>query len=221
MAYAGSREQIYGHVSYAQHGDDLMIANIFHLIGIHKPSYLDLGAHHPTEISNTALLYHRGSRGVNVEANPYLIQAFLTERPEDVNLNCGVAKVTGVQPRVFYMYDNTNGRNSFCFEETQEDLRHPIRASTMLNCMNVNDIVKQFCQGVWPHLLNTDIEGYDYEVIESADFSKNSPIVICTEVRKHKAQPIKNLLSERGYFSLVRCSENLIFVKNEYGSLVR
>lgn len=221
MTYGGSREQIYGHTSYAQHGDDMMIANIFHLIGIHKPSYLDLGAHHPTEISNTALLYSRGSRGVNVEANPYLIQRFRAERPQDVNLNCGVAKVSGVQSREFYMYDNTNGRNSFCWEETQEDLRHPIQMKTQLNCMNVNDIVKQFCKGTWPELLNTDIEGLDYEVIESADFSKNSPIVICTEVRKSKSKPIKDLLASRGYFSLVRCSENLIFVQNLYEPLLR
>ena len=77
-------DQLYGSRTYAQHGDDLAILNIFDMIGITRPSYLDIGAHDPFKISNTALLYLRGSRGINVEANPRLIEAFRVQRPDDV-----------------------------------------------------------------------------------------------------------------------------------------
>lgn len=89
------RNQKFGRTTYAQHGEDLMICNLFSIIGVDRPGYLDLGAHHPYVISNTALLYERGSRGVNVEANPVLLDAFREARPEDVSVNLGVGPERG------------------------------------------------------------------------------------------------------------------------------
>jgi len=63
------RDQWFGGRTYAQHGDDLAVLNIFKRLGIEKPSYLDVGAYHPFDLSNTALLYERGSRGIVVEPN--------------------------------------------------------------------------------------------------------------------------------------------------------
>jgi hypothetical protein len=65
----GHRDQWFGGRTYAQHGDDLAVLNIFKRLGIERPSYLDVGAYHPFDLSNTALLYERGSRGINVEPN--------------------------------------------------------------------------------------------------------------------------------------------------------
>ncbi len=78
--------QWYGGRTYAQHGDDLAIINLFNCLRIQQPSWLDIGAHHPFHLSNTALLYQRGSRGINVEANPALMEAFKLHRPEDKNV---------------------------------------------------------------------------------------------------------------------------------------
>src|SRR5215831_18702667 len=93
--YTGHPDQAFGHTTYSQCGEDLLVANIFTLIGIPTPSYLDVGAHHPLHVSNTALLYARGSRGINVEANPELIPAFHTLRPGDVTVNVGVGPQRG------------------------------------------------------------------------------------------------------------------------------
>ena len=79
-----------------------MLCNLFRLMGIERPGYLDLGAHHPYVISNTALLYERGSRGVNVEANPALVVAFREVRPDDVTVNVGVGPEQGTRP--FYQF---------------------------------------------------------------------------------------------------------------------
>ncbi len=65
-------DQRFGGVTHAQHGDDIIIRAVFDNLGIDNPSYLDIGAHHPTNISNTKLFYDAGSRGINVEANPNL-----------------------------------------------------------------------------------------------------------------------------------------------------
>lgn len=58
--FAGSPDQGFGHITYSQFGEDLVVANIFALLGVKRPTYLDVGANHPLKGSNTALLYARG-----------------------------------------------------------------------------------------------------------------------------------------------------------------
>ena len=106
---------LFGNVTYSQHGEDLFLLNIFHLLGIEKPSYLDIGCHHPTIDSNTALLYQRGSRGINIDANPLLIPQFDEQRPEDINLNIGIGANPG--KATFYQVDDRSGLNSFSLKE--------------------------------------------------------------------------------------------------------
>lgn len=209
---------IFGEKSWAQHGDDMMLLNIFSLIGIEKPTYIDLGAHHPTEISNTHLLYTRGSNGINVEANPNLFQAFLRERPRDINVNLGVGVKCGNFP--FYMFDDVSGLNTFVKEDAEEITRgnpnHRVRKTMNIPMVTINDIYQEHCGGVWPDLLLTDIEGLDHDVLEAADFTRNKPKVICAEIRPWKAQVTKKMLLDKGYFTYCRCQANLIFVSNRY-----
>ena len=54
--YRGSPDQHYGHISYSQHGEDMVFMALFRRLGIWSPSFLDIGANDPLELSNTALL---------------------------------------------------------------------------------------------------------------------------------------------------------------------
>lgn len=212
------RDQWFGDKTYSQHGEDLFILNAFHLMGIDKPSYLDLGAHHPTEISNTALLYQRGSRGVNVEANPRLIASFDYHRPEDRNVNCAVGATEGRAN--FYMYDELSGRNTLCEEEHKiVSEKYPslqITKTIEVPVFTANQIVYKFCDGVFPDLLSVDIEGLDFDVLNSCNFSESKPKIICVEVRQDTKRDFHGLMSKEGYFCVCRFIENLIFVHKDY-----
>ena len=212
-------DQKFGCASFAQHGDDFMLVNLFQMMYIPTPSFLDLGAHHPFIISNTALLYERGSRGVNVEANPNLIPAFNLYRPHDKNINVGVGLEEG--EATFFMYSDTSGRNTFSLEEAKS-LKGvlEVRKSIKLPMTTLSAIIEKYCGGVYPDLLTTDLEGYDYAVIKSGNFTKSSPKIIVTETRKLDAGRIKVLLHERGYFVYCRMGENLFFVRDDYKSMV-
>lgn len=210
MQYQGNREQIFGHISYSQHGDDLAVANVFHLLGIKKPTYLDLGAHHPFEISNTALLYSRGCRGVNVEANENLFFAFKRHRPEDVNVCIGVAPGKGRLP--FYMLHETHGLNSF----VQPKFDH--FQTRMVDVITLDELVEIFCPNArYPDFLNCDIEDLDFDVLNTSDFAgvRGAPKVVCVEVRWNQTQQFEKMMNAKSYFMLCRCSENIIFVRNE------
>ncbi len=169
--YRGHPDQYFGCITYSQHGEDLMILNLFKQIGVDRPSYLDLGAHHPSDIANTRLLYERGCRGVNVEANPSLIEAFIIERPEDVNVNAGVGFSYGQE--LFYMYDDRSGRNTFSKKEVERfEAQSDFRVKKVIKLMTLplSAIIKKYCNGIFPDFLNCDIEGMDYRILEQVDF---------------------------------------------------
>lgn len=218
MDFKGHADQHFGHLTFSQHGEDLMIVNLFKLMGIDHPSYLDLGAHHPVNISNTHLLYTRGSSGVNVEANPNLFAEFMKQRDRDWNLNMGIGVEVGQMP--FYMYDETSGLNSFKKEEVEKVAGIGNCKEIILDVVTVGWLIGEICEGVWPDFLNTDLEGLDYAVIESGTFLSSWPKIICTEVRRGEDAPIKELLKRRRYFCYCRTGENLIFVHQDYASLV-
>lgn len=179
--YFGHPDQAFGHYTYAQHGEDLIFSNIFWLLNIKNPSYIDIGAHHPINISNTALLYKRGSSGINIEANPNLIDAFNKYRPRDINLNIGVSDKQGNLE--FYCIDDYSGRNTFDKKRLKNSL------------------------------LSIDIEGFDYRILSSADFSNSFPKVICTEITQLNVnENICELLQSRDYIPYVYTVGNIIFV---------
>lgn len=220
-------DQKYGCVTYAQHGDDIMLLNLLTLLDI-KPSglpldYLDLGAHHPSTISNTKLLYERGYRGVNIEANPELIEPFNRERPLDLTVNVGVGVLPSQTKAVFYMYSDTSGRNTFSADEVQS-LKGimTVRKEIELEVKTLDQIIKQYCGGSYPPILLCDIEGLDYEVLKSADFDMFSPIIICVETRRAQTRKMSTMLSEKmpeGYERYCRMGENMFFIRRDYFGL--
>lgn len=219
--YVGSTDQVYGHITYAQHGDDLILLNIFDSIGVERPSYLDIGAHHPFDISNTALLYARGSRGVNVEANPNLIGDFFIHRPEDITLNCGVAEASGEM--TFYMIDARSGRNSFSKEAVDEFVRiHPgfaICEQRKIRVLTVNEIINQYCNGVFPDLLSIDVEGMEEQILKGIEFERWAPKIICAETCESLGRDdtaLVGFLKSVGYFRLLKNRGNSFFLQNQY-----
>jgi len=220
--YAGSPDQRWGHISYAQHGDDFALINIFELMGIANPSYLDIGAHHPEHISNTKLLYERGSRGVNIEANPNLIKAFEERRPEDMNVNIGVGPVAGLLP--FYMHNETSGRNTFDIVERDIWIAegHPVTEVKEIKVYTLNYVLNDLARDdFYVDLLTMDIEGLDFAVLKSMDVSAGlKPKVVCVEVRRNMTQAFMTMMQSHRYFCHSRVAENLIFVRNDFEHLM-
>ena len=217
-------DQRFGGVTYAQHGDDIVIRCVFDSLGIDNPSYLDIGAHHPSNISNTKLFYDAGSRGINVEANPNLFSQFMVDRPYDINLNFGVGKQAGFIP--FYMIDSYSGRNSFDFETVNAFVQdYPEFSIKQVVDLPVMTVPQLLSNRAVPDFLTIDVEGLDYDILKSIDFERYPFKVICVEVggsdKINYADAVSSLLEENNYFSLIRCGANLIFVAKQYEHLVR
>jgi FkbM family methyltransferase len=218
--YKGHADQPFGAISYAQFGEDLLLLNLFSALGIENPRYIDVGAHHPVNCSNTALLYARGSRGVCVEANPNLIAAFAELRPEDLTLNVGCGTNEGTLE--FYMIDHASGRNTFDRATAEAFVvAHPqfsIREVRRIPVLPLDAIVAQHCGGRWPEFLSLDVEGLDFAVLEASRLNDaEGPRVICVEAvagnDTDSGSVIERLLATRGFVPAARTVANLIFCR--------
>ncbi len=207
----------FGCTYYGQHCDDLIVAAVFARIGIEKPTYIDLGANHPVIWNNTALMHRNGCKGINVEANPDLIRYFEIKRPDDINLNVGVATKSGKLP--YYVFTKDSGLNTFSKEEADKaDI--PIREVIELPVITLDEIITTHCPDGFPDYLDCDIEGLDYDVLEQYDLKTNGPKVICVEVRTDETERFDVMLSDKGYYRFCRVGENNIYVRDTYRDVI-
>lgn len=217
--YQGHRWQWFGPSTYSQCGEDLIFVSTFNRLGLHKPSYLDIGANHPTIISNTALLYSRGSRGINVDANPEHMDELRRERPHDINLNVAIAPSRGIL--TFYRFTGeASGQSSFSKRHIDDLVAkyptlqpEPVEIETV----TINDIVDHHANGTFPDILSIDVESLDTAILNSADFSRSRPKLICTEALNSQGEEpeIYSVMRRQGFERYVRCGGNMIFLDKE------
>ena len=207
--------------SYSQCGEDLIMQHIFNALNIQTPTYLDIGAHHPSFLNNTKLFYDNGSSGVNIEPDPSLITAFWKKRPRDINLNIGIGDKTDVLP--FYVM-SVPTLNTFS-EEEAKTIEHggniKIKQVINMSILDVNDILKNYFS-LPPDLISIDVEGLDLAILRNLDFSLYRPKVICvetitfSEIRQgKKITEIASLMEYNGYFSYADTNINTIFVDRQ------
>lgn len=216
--------------TYSQHGEDMIIYLAFKHMGFFRdgklPTYIDVGAHHPYNISNTALFHELGCHGINIEANPVLIEKFKEERPDDINLCIGIGPKEGTFP--FYISAvsglNTFKRDNLTYNEflvevdTGKKVKFDVKEVINLPVKKLDDIVAEYCGGVWPDFMSIDIEGMEYDSLKDCDFNKG-PALIAIEVN-YDGDLFVELMKKKGYFPYLWYRENILFVRNDYESLV-
>jgi FkbM family methyltransferase len=210
-------------VSYAQSGEDLIIDFIFSALLVREPTYLDIGAHHPTHLSNTFFFYLRGGRGVNVEPDPDLFGAFGEQRPMDTNLNCAIALGEEGEADFFCIDPPTLNTLSEAEARSYEATgRHPIRAVVRVPTMSINTLLDKHFADRAPDLLTVDIEGLDEQVVRSLDLARHRPLVICVETlsysvdrREVKLHGVIDHLLAHGYMHYADTYINSIFVDEQ------
>jgi FkbM family methyltransferase len=220
--YFGKSDKNQFKKSWSQSGEDLIVKYIFDVIGVRQPSYMDIGAHHPFYLNNTALFYENGSRGINIEPDPTLIRAFIEHRKEDVNLNIGISDQKSVLD--FYIINNPV-LNTFSKQEAEnyhKEGNYRIVEQKKICVNTVNAILMEHRQGKFPDFLTIDAEGVDEIVLKSIDFETNFPIVISVETisfsntgKGEKNHDLIAFIQSRGYLLYADTYINSIFVRKE------
>lgn len=203
---------------FGQHGEDLIVTVLFARLGIEKPSYLDVGANRPFTDNNTAQLYLNGCKGLCIEPNIEEYHMLEVARPKDTNINIGIGTEATELP--FYICGASSQLNTFCKENVERFPGDKEPKIIKLPVVKLETIISQYCPEGFPDYLDIDIEGLDYEVLQSFDFSDDGPKVICTEVRSVDIEKFDKLLDEKGYFRFCRIVSNHFYVRKEYSKAV-
>jgi len=213
---------IYRKSFFSQCGEDVLIDYIFKLRGIQQPSYIDLGANHPYYLSNTAIFYERGCRGINIEANPQLFENFKNYRPEDINLNIGISDKE--EELDFYiMTDNTLST----FSKTECDSMilngKVLMEIKKIKLTTLSNILVTYFDNKFPDFLSIDVEGMDFKILQSINFGQTFPKIICCEAAEYspigagaRRDELIAFLVSKGYYEYANTNLNAIMVKNEF-----
>ena len=186
--------------SYSQAGEDIALSSFIDLDV--QGRYIDIGAYHPNRFSVTRLLYTKGWRGVNVDANKYLIDKFHEWRPGDINICAAIGQLPEYEL-------------SICSKRAMSSVVHEnIEAAKKLGFITVErrKVKGQKLRAVYDtylpnekcNILSLDIEGNELDALESMDFTtlpkERFPdwILVETSPPVHKAiesKPVQALIN--------------------------
>lgn len=209
-----------GRLSYAQEGEDLVLARILNSIpnrGVSSGFFVDIGAHHPTRFSNTYYFYRRGWRGINVDALPGTANLFRRTRPKDITVECGVGSQAGLMT---YFVFNEPALNTFSEDEARKKNCPPyqIVRTLQIPVVTLTQILDEHLPGGTSiDFMTIDAEGFDHEIVSSNDWSRYRPRVLLVELldtgievlAKH---PTARLLQQHGYQVLAKTFNTFFFI---------
>ena len=204
-------------LSYSQRYEDCIVRGMFECLGISKPSYIDIGANGPLLLSNTAIFYEQGCRGVNIEPNPALIKNISLIRKEDINLMIGI----GSSDEVLSFYEMNDRFLSTFSEEEAKTLceKHICKIVNVIpvQVKTLKTVVNEYCGGVFPDFMSLDTEGLDEMILSTLKDCSSLPKIICTEtweygLKTHHIPEICAILEPLGYMLFLDNHLNSIFV---------
>ncbi|MEY3736413.1 MAG: hypothetical protein RLZZ251_129 [Actinomycetota bacterium] len=149
-------------VSYSQGGEDL---GILSLLNQNSGFYIDVGAHHPHRFSVTRLLYDRGWRGINVDANPDIEHVFQKNRPKDNFIWAAIGTEPEYQFTRFLESAISTTNNQWKDRFVSEG--NVIKDVLKVPGKSLFEIISQLDPKQGIDLLNIDIEGSDIEALIS------------------------------------------------------
>lgn len=222
---------------YSQNGEDGLILDFF---GATKGCFLDIGAWHPTDLSNTRRLVEAGWSGVLIEPSPQAFMALLTacvgcgrSRSEDHKCGnfadvcrCGGSEIYGSSERFrlilgalasdrtcqpFYASDSPLGTTITSQMEARKAEAN-YYGRFWVPTITLADVFNQFGdQGF--EFVNIDIEGGSVDTLHRLLKTESLPACICVE---HDDRFKESMMAaqDRGYRLLHANGENQIFVRD-------
>ena len=194
-------------------GEDLQVKKYFN--NKKDGFYIDVGAYHPVHRNNTMLLYENGWEGINIDISYFSIKLFNHLRPKDTNLNLAISKTNGYVEMYYQKklsqlptIKKENANNVF----TGKIKNKKILSKTLTEVLNKSKYSEKKID-----FLDIDAEGADLDVLESLDFSKYSPELICVEYigKDKKDSNIFKFLINNGYENIWSGVFSHLFKRNQ------
>lgn len=188
-----------GRTTYSQYGEDVIMAEF---LKEESGGYIDIGAGHPTQGSNTYGLYLRGWRGLLVEPLARFQPDIQRLRPEDSLRQALVGESPGANAKFFeYKTWQFSTASKSRVDELAARQIHPTE-SYDVPVLSLADIAPKVSPDM-PFVLNIDAEGWDYKILQGGDWLSFSPRLVVVEELDSPLRtptPTFELLTSVGYY---------------------
>ena len=183
--------------TYSMDGEDIEIVKYFD--NKKNRFYVDVGSYHPIERNNTMLLYNKGWEGINIDISDFSIKLFDQLRSRDINLNLAVSKNEGEIE--MYFQKKLSQLSTIKKEQIKKSFQGEVKIKKIISKTLTSILDETKFANKKIDFLDIDVEGADMDVLESLDFEKYSPKLICIEVieENNEDSDIFNFLKIKEY----------------------
>lgn len=198
--------------SYSQDGEDVLAA-IY--LRTKKGVYVDVGAYHPIQYSNTYHFYKKGWSGVVIDPNPTFNKLYSFFRPRDVFVRSGIA--TESANKEYFVFSD-GAYNTFSKERADEIAKN---SYPKLKCVE-NRMVRPLSTILEEkHIsridfLSVDVEGLETEVLQSHNWDIRPKVIAIEDNNFNFDSPheseLYRYLSKKGYKLVAGSPRTPIFV---------
>lgn len=160
-------------LSYAQNAEDVVLRRVF--VDVEQGFYVDVGASSPVDDSVTFYFYERGWHGVNVDPDPDAYEELVAARARDVNVHAAVGP--GTEHLAFYP-NEIRGHGTIDAQLASSRRGGP---SLEVPQISLARIFQEYAPSDGVDLLKIDVEGWEAQVLASADWDRTRPRVVVVE----------------------------------------
>ncbi len=178
----------------------------------HRATYVDVGAFlRPSYLSNTYALSRLGWKGVAVDANASIAPLYGRFRPKDVFVHSAVGSRAGHVKMAMFEAGAFN-----CTVDQADQVPEPFRRQQAIVEVPIRPLGAILAdRGVEAvDFLNVDCEGSDLEILQSNDWSRWRPSVVCVEDHSDEWQEseVTRYVMSLGYTLKYRAGLSTLFV---------
>ena len=203
--------------SYSLLGEDVAIKKL--LKNKKKGYYVDVGAYHPLEGSNTHLLFKDGWSGVNIDVSPLSIELFKMLRPNDSNINKANSKKKS--PLNLYFKKKINMLNTLSKFQAKKNFPNGYSQKKIITSTLNSIIQNSKFKNKKIDFLNIDIEGGELEAIKSLNFKLFKPKFICIELHNYTKKKKNSYLKNNQIYKFLTNKNYKICWNNQYSYIFK
>lgn len=211
-AYDSSKVRL---ISYS-HPHDMEDVILFHALRDENDIfYIDCGANDPFNSSVTKLLYDmKEAHGINIEPQSLYANLCRQERPRDITIQTGLGSKEGELELFIQGGNSTFVEKNIIHEKCNDKIMVPV-------CTLKSICDKYLKQDQHISFLKIDVEGFEKEVLEGADFVRYRPKLLVIESTKPNSmapnyEAWEPIVIQAGYRYVYEYGVNRYYLANEY-----
>jgi FkbM family methyltransferase len=180
-----------------------MLLELFRKKGITKGRYIDVGANHPTKLSNTYRLYREGFTGIVVEPNRSLLRLHRMIRPNDLHLGIGCGDKAAV---LSFQHATSHVLSGFQSEGLKTE---SFRGTELIPVLPL-DLITAAIPDEEFAVLSIDVEGFDLQVVLGATETLKRTRYVVIEGSESDAEMMEPF-AKANFVLVEKTKHNLIF----------